>query len=237
MPRLPVSRSLHQPKQHDPIPMHFIRSALSDLPDERTESPPDELCSAAESAAHRRRDDVVLLRRVAGRDQLAFAQLYDRFSGPMFSLIVRIVRCHAEAEDILQDAFVIIWTRAASYRSELGSPFVWVAAIVRNKAIDRIRSTTRHRELIEADLRLRGEETDVPTAAGALAATENSRLVRSALGKLGDGEVRAIELAFFGGRTHGEIAVDLGIPVGTVKARIRRGLLKLRPALTRLEAV
>ena len=237
MPRLPVSRSLHQPKQHDPIPMHFIRSALSDLPDERTESPPDELCSAAESAAHRRRDDVVLLRRVAGRDQLAFAQLYDRFSGPMFSLIVRIVRCHAEAEDILQDAFVIIWTRAASYRSELGSPFVWVAAIVRHKAIDRIRSTTRHRELIEADLRLRGEETDVPTAAGALAATENSRLVRSALGKLGDGEVRAIELAFFGGRTHGEIAVDLGIPVGTVKARIRRGLLKLRPALTRLEAV
>ena len=216
--------------------MHFIRSAPSDLPDERTESPPDEGSSAAESAVQRQGDDVVLLGRVARRDQLAFAQLYDRFSGPMFSLIVRIVRCHAEAEDILQDAFVIIWTRAASYRSELGSPFVWVAAIVRHKAIDRIRSTTRHRELIEADLRLRGEETDVPTAAGALAATENSRLVRSALGKLGDGEVRAIELAFFGGRTHGEIAVDLGIPVGTVKARIRRGLLKLRPALISLEA-
>ena len=225
-----------QPKQHDPIPMHFIRSAPSDLPDERTESPPYESAPVAETAAHRHRDDVALLSRVARRDHTAFAQLYDRFSGPMFSLVVRIVRCHAEAEDILQDAFVIIWTRAAGYRSELGSPFVWVAAIVRHKAIDRIRSTTRQRELIEADLRLSGEETDVPTAASALAATESSRLVRSALGKLGDGEVRAIELAFFGGRTHGEIALDLGIPVGTVKARIRRGLLKLRPALTRLEA-
>ena len=216
--------------------MQLVRSAPTDLPDERTESPPGRRSWVADSAAHLRRENVVLLSRVARRDQLAFAQLYDQLSGPMFSLVVRIVRCHAEAEDILQDAFVVVWTRAAGYRPELGSPFAWVAAIVRHKAIDRIRASVRRRELLETDLRLQWEETDVVTAVGAIAATESSRVVRSALAKLGEGEVRAIELAFFGGLTHGEIAVDLGIPVGTVKARIRRGLLKLRPVLTELKA-
>ncbi len=216
--------------------MPFILSAPSDLPDERTESPPDDRSSAVDSAAHRRREDVVLLSRVARSDPLAFTRLYDRFSGPMFSLVVRIVHCPVEAEDILQEAFVIVWTRAGGYRPELASPFAWVTAIVRHKAIDRIRATVRQRKWVENDLRLQGEQSDPVTGAGALTEREKKCLVRTALAKLGEGEVRAIELAFFGGLTHGEIAGELGIPVGTVKARIRRGLLKLRPELTRLEA-
>jgi RNA polymerase sigma-70 factor, ECF subfamily len=180
-------------------------------------------------------DDAALLAGVARREETAFAALYDRFSRPLFALIVRIVRSRAEAEEVLQEAFWQVWERAADYRSELGSGFCWLVTIARRKAIDRLRANSRHLQRIENAQGAR-EEDDFITPAGLekLAATEWNAALRGALARLNVDERRAIALAFFDGLTHEEIAGALKVPVGTVKARIRRGLLKLKPSLARL---
>ncbi len=180
-------------------------------------------------------DDAALLLAVARRDEAAFSALYDRLARPVFSMIVRIVRSRAEAEEVLQESFWQVWERAPDYRAELGSAFCWIVTVARRKAIDRLRANSRHLQRIEE---AQGARTDdefaSPIALDQLSAGERSAAVRAALTRLGPDERRAIALAFFDGLTHEEIATALGAPVGTVKARIRRGLLKLKPALTRL---
>ncbi|MBI5771584.1 MAG: sigma-70 family RNA polymerase sigma factor [Verrucomicrobia bacterium] len=181
-------------------------------------------------------DDAALLHAAARRDEAAFAALYDRMARPVFSLVVRILRSRAEAEEILQEAFWQVWERAPDYRVELGSPFCWIVTIARRKAIDRLRANARHLQRIAAAQGARAEDDFVaPLGAESLGADERSAAVRAGLARLGNEERRAIALAFFDGLTHVEIAAALGTPVGTVKARIRRGLLKLKPALARLE--
>lgn len=179
-------------------------------------------------------DDVALLLAVARRDEGAFEQLYDRISRPAFALIVRIVRSHAEAEEILQEAFWQVWEHAPSYQPALGSPFCWIITIARRKAIDRLRANSRHLQRI-ADAQAAGAGADAvaPAVFEKFTGDERAGKVRAALTRIGVAERRAIELAFFDGLTHLEIAEALKQPVGTVKARIRRGLLKLEAALAR----
>ena len=163
-------------------------------------------------------DDASLLLAVARRDEAAFGALYDRMARPVFALVVRIVRSRAEAEEVLQEAFWQVWARAPDYSVELGSPFCWIVTVARRKAIDRLRANSRHLQRIADPQGARLEDDfAAPAALDALAADER----------------RAIALAFFDGLTHVEIAAALRTPVGTVKARIRRGLLKLKPALAR----
>ncbi len=183
-------------------------------------------------------DDTTLLQAVARRDEAAFAALYDRLSRPVFSLIVRIVRAPAEAEEILQESFWQVWERAPDFSPQLGSAFCWVVTIARRKAIDRLRANSRHLQRI-ADAQIARTDDDFAAPAGftRVAAGENHAAVRAALAKLGADERRAITLAYFDGLTHAEIATALHTPVGTVKARIRRGMLKLKPALARLREV
>ena len=190
------------------------------------------LCMTASPPAP---DDTALLLAVARRDEAAFAALYDRMARPVFSLIVRVVRSRAEAEEVLQEAFWQIWERAPDYRPELGSAFCWIVTIARRKAIDRLRANSRHLQRIEEAQGARVEDDFAsPAALDALAADERGTAVRAALAKLAPGERRVIALAFFDGLTHLEIAAAERAPVGTVKARIRRGMLKLKPALARL---
>ena len=180
-------------------------------------------------------DDAKLLQAVACRDEAAFAALYDRFSRPVFSLVVRVLRSRAEAEEVLQEAFWQIWERAPDYRPELGSAFCWVVTIARRKAIDRLRSNSRQLQRIEEAQGLRNDDDFIsPAGLEALAADEVGTAVRAALTKLNPDERRAIALAFFDGLTHDEIALAVRAPVGTIKARIRRGMLKLKPTLARL---
>ncbi len=182
-------------------------------------------------------DDISLLQAVAQRDQAAFAALYDRFSRPTFSLIVRVVRSTPEAEEILQETFWQIWEKAPSYQPELGSPFTWIVTIARHKAIDRLRANSRHLQRIaEAQAANTDATVTEPTAFANISTDERVVAVQAALGAISAAERRAIELAFFDGLTHLEIAEALSHPVGTVKARIRRGLLKLR-AVFKLQAV
>jgi RNA polymerase sigma-70 factor (ECF subfamily) len=180
-------------------------------------------------------DDAVLLQGVARRDETAFAQLYDRLSRPVFSLIARVLRSRAEAEEVLQEVFWQVWERAPDYRMELGSAFCWIVTIARRKAIDRVRANARHLQRIEAAQGMRNDDDLVsPAGLETLAADERGTAVRVALAGLSVEERRPIALAFFDGLTHDEIAGVLNAPVGTIKARIRRGMLKLKPALARV---
>jgi len=176
------------------------------------------------------RIEAQLLERIASGDREAFAALYDRYSGPLFSFAIRIVGSPAEAEDVLQDVFVQIWEKAGQFDGSQGKPFSWSTAMTRNKAIDRLRSLQRRSRLIDEATNA-AEPPSAQVETGNELNTDEATRVRSAVNSLPEEQKRAIELAFFGGKTHIEIAAILQEPLGTVKARIRRGMFRLREEL------
>ena len=174
--------------------------------------------------------DVELLRQIAGGNRAAFAQFYDRHSTLMFSVACKILSDQSEAEDVLQDVFVQIWEKAKNFDPKLGKASSWAAILVRNKAIDRLRASQRRSRLAEdagAEFILPDSDSANETAYG----HEKAKLIQTAIISLPDEQRRAIELAYFSGLTQNEISEKLSEPLGTVKARIRRGLLKLRDQL------
>lgn len=176
--------------------------------------------------------DADLLQRVAGGDEVAFAQLYDRFSPGLYSLVHRVLRDEKEAEDVVQEGFAHVWRRAETYDAARSSAFTWAVMIFRNKAIDRLRHRQRRARTLDgaATEALHFPQQDDRSAA-APAFREQQTAVRSALAQIPAEQKEAVELAFFNGLTHEEIAERLAAPLGTIKARIRRGLLKLRDFL------
>ena len=216
------------PAQHAPA---FAMRALRDL---RPMIPPPDAARPPESPDAAARDlDAALLARIATGDQAALAALYDRLAGLLTATARRILGDAAEAEDIVHDAFLVIWDKAADFDPARGSPLAWTLTLVRRRAIDRLRSRHRRGELLAAsapeDLGYHEPAGDSAPLAADLA--ERSTLVRSALSDLPAEQRRALELAFFSGLTHEQIARQLASPLGTIKARIRRGLLKLRETL------
>ncbi len=183
----------------------------------------------------RDRVDASLLDQIAAGDREAFAQLYDRFSSPLYSAALHILQDATEAQDVVHDAFVTLWEKAATYERSRGSAFSWAVTLVRNRAIDRVRMRRRRAELLAGsapeDLGY-GDGHDTSGADEAAVHSDEARLVRAAVATLPAEQQRALELAFFGGLTQEEIARKLSEPLGTVKARIRRGLLKLRETLS-----
>jgi RNA polymerase sigma-70 factor (ECF subfamily) len=172
-----------------------------------------------------------LLRRIAGQDRQALAEFYDQTAGPLFSTAIRILGDAHEAEEVIQDAFLQIWGKAATFDATLGAPFYWALSITRNRAIDRLRARQRRARLAEE---LHETAPDSPPFASPFQnalSEEDLAAVRSAVNGLPGEQRQAIELAFFGGMTHTEIAEALHEPLGTIKARIRRGMLKLRENL------
>jgi len=200
------------------------RDRMMTAPESATPEPPEE----------RQRVDAELMRRIAEGDKQAFADLYDRFSGPLYGAALRIVRDPTEAQDIVHDAFVTLWEKAATFETDRGSAFSWVITLVRNRAIDRVRMRRRRAELLAesapSDLGY-GGDSGPPSVEDAAALGDDAKAVRAAVATLPPEQQRALELAFFGGMTQEEIARKLAEPLGTVKARIRRGLLKLRDLL------
>lgn len=187
----------------------------------------------SDSPEERQRIDGQLLQRVARRDRRALAELYDRFSGPLYGAALQIVRDPAEAQDVVHDTFVALWEKAATFETTRGSAFSWAVTLTRNRAIDRVRMRRRRAELLEASVPadLGYDEAGPGHSGDAAAVGEEARAVRAAVAELPVEQRRALELAFFGGLTQEEIARKLSAPLGTVKARIRRGLLKLRDSL------
>jgi RNA polymerase sigma-70 factor (ECF subfamily) len=174
------------------------------------------------------------LARVASGDQTAFATLYDRLSGPLYSLAVRMLGDAAEAQDVLQDVFLQIWRRAANYDATQSSVFSWAILMTRGRVIDRLRARGRRLRVVVASiddgdyLPATADASVAPSGPDTVEGNEETERVRSIVNKLPAEQRQAIELAFFTDLTHQEIAAQLNQPLGTIKARIRRGLLKLR---------
>lgn len=174
---------------------------------------------------------VELLRRIARRDHQALAELYDQLAGVLFSTAVHILGDRREAEDVVQDVFVQIWTKAATFDAVIGSPFHWTLGITRNRCIDSLRTRQRRSRLLDEAIADAGlDPAPLAAAANALSPDELAA-VRSCVAGLPPDQEQAIAMAFFGGMTHQEIATTLNEPLGTIKARIRRGMLRLRDSL------
>lgn len=176
--------------------------------------------------------DEDLIARVAQGEALALAELYDRYSRPLFGLALQVLHDPREAEDVLQEAFVQVWKTSHRYEAKKGRLFGWLVTLTRNLAIDHLRKRQRQAKLTEAysaEPFAWSSVLDQPVRQ--IEGQERASQVRQALQTLPVEQRQAIELAFFGAFSQSEIAEKLSEPLGTVKARIRRGLLKLRAEL------
>jgi RNA polymerase sigma-70 factor (ECF subfamily) len=176
------------------------------------------------------RGDIALIQRIVLREEAAVADLYDRHGRLLFGLILRIVRDRSEAEEILQEVFVLVWTRADTYNVSLGPPAAWLVRIARNRAIDRLRSNAvRHRAAESAP-----QPGPVETPEAKASVSEQQRAVVRALESLPRDQRVLIEQAYYLGLTQSELADRFTLPLGTVKTRIRTGMLALREQLSQV---
>jgi len=168
--------------------------------------------------------DQALLERIAGRDANALADLYDRYAPVALALAGRILGDRSEAEDVLQIVLTRVWQEAGRYDASKGSVTSWLLSWVRNGSIDRLRRRDAHR-------RAALHSADQPTPEPAPDASEEREKVSRALADLPPDQRQVIELAYFDGLSQTQIAQKLGEPLGTVKTRMRLGMIKLRQAL------
>lgn len=174
-------------------------------------------------------NDVELLKAIAARDEAALAQLYDRYRVILFGLLVRILNSREEAEDVLQETFLQVWRRAADFDETRGRPFTWLVTMARSRGIDRLRTlAARERTAVAA---ARDEAEVISDAASDAFRSEQRALITSALDHLPDEQKQTLLLAYFDGLTQSEIAARLNAPLGTVKTRMRTGMMKLRELL------
>jgi RNA polymerase sigma-70 factor (ECF subfamily) len=173
-----------------------------------------------------------MIGRMAAGDEAALADFYQRFAPMLYGLALKIMRDEKDAEDVLQEGFVYLWRKAAAYNPQLNSPFSWAVMIVRNKAIDRIRVRKRLARIVErATVEFSDSAEADERSADEPVFSEQRAFVRAALAQIPREQRQAIELAFFSGLTHEEIAAQLETPLGTIKARIRRGMIQMRGLL------
>ncbi len=178
--------------------------------------------------------DISLLNRIAKRDQLAVGELYDRHAGYLYTFILRILRETAEAEDTLQEVFLRVWDKAESYNESLGNPLVWLTRIARNLAIDRLRSRLGQARRTEEDITTHAhlqsdEHSSSPEHFTEL--SQQQEFVVRALSNLPTEQRVLIDYAYFHGYTQSELAAHFKLPLGTVKTRIRSGMMELRRQL------
>lgn len=171
--------------------------------------------------------DAELVVRLQRRDPQALAELYDRYGRLAYSLIVRVVRDGALAEDLVQETFLRVWNRAQGFDAQRGALGPWLLAVARNRAIDYLRSASgRERNAMELD------DVDHPSLytdmERDILASDKARLIRAALEKLAPNQREVIELAYFEGLTQTEMAERMGQPLGTVKTWVRTALKNLR---------
>jgi RNA polymerase sigma-70 factor (ECF subfamily) len=173
--------------------------------------------------------DILLLKAIAARDEAALAELYDRYDRILFGLLMRILNNREEAEDVLQEVFLQVWRKAADFDESRGRPFTWLVTLARSRGIDRLRTLASRERVAEAGAREVTEE--ISDAATDAFKSEQRGLVSNALATLPDEQKRPIMLAYFDGLTQSEIARHLGAPLGTVKTRMRMGMIRLRELL------
>jgi RNA polymerase sigma-70 factor (ECF subfamily) len=179
-------------------------------------------------------DPLTTLMQRAGRgDQAAFADLYDGLAALVHGIVLRVVRDPSQSEEVVQEVFVELWRVAPRFDATQGTVTAWSATIAHRRAVDRVRSEQSARNRVEREMALPVDDHDVvaeTVVEDGYRAFERRR-VRRALDRLTDMQREAVELAYFGGHTYREVAVLLGQPEGTIKTRIRDGMIRLRDEL------
>ncbi|MBI3661706.1 MAG: sigma-70 family RNA polymerase sigma factor [Acidobacteria bacterium] len=178
-----------------------------------------------------RPDDAALMAELARGEQTALECLYDRYGRAVFSLALRITQHSGAAEEIVQDVFLQLWKSAPLYQPERGRLEPWLFTIARNRALDHLRLKREKQRRIEDTLEIEPGAVAVPNPEAYVDLQRRSEKVRAVVNSLPAEERRAIELAFFEGMSHSEVAAALAKPLGTVKSWIRNGLIRLREAL------
>ncbi|HZI63821.1 MAG TPA: sigma-70 family RNA polymerase sigma factor [Thermoanaerobaculia bacterium] len=179
---------------------------------------------------HDQSEDLHLLGRAAAGDRDAFARLFDRHGSVALGLLTRMLGERSSAEEVLQETFLQVWQQARRYEPRLARPRAWILMIARSRALDRLRSQSARERREEVVARWETASSG-PVGIRNLEQEERRRAVAAALDALPAEQRQAIELAFFGGLTHTQIAERLAVPLGTVKSRILLGMNKLRQSL------
>lgn len=174
-----------------------------------------------------------LLARIARRDRRAFEELFTRYSGILYATALKFLKDDADAQDVVQDVFIQIWDKAKLYDPAKGKPLTWALTLTRNRSIDRIRSIQRRSRLRDdfAKESSFDESGVLREALSEVDASHTAQIMREVVGQLPAPQRTVIELAYFEGLTQTEIAERLGEPLGTIKARARRALMKLKTSL------
>jgi len=175
--------------------------------------------------------DLALVRRLLQRDVNAFEELYDRHSRIVYGLVLRILQQASTAEEVVQDVFLQLWRNAAQYDTSRGPFLPWLLTLSRNRALDHLRLKSERQRRREDQTEELPAVVTVPDFESRLDEKRRALRVRELVGELQPQQRRAIELAYFEGLTHSEIAAKLQEPLGTVKSWIRNGLLKLKEGL------
>jgi RNA polymerase sigma-70 factor (ECF subfamily) len=177
-----------------------------------------------------------LLDRVARRDEAALKALYDLTSGKLYGLSLRVVRNNEWAEDALQDTFLQIWRTAPDYRASLSPPMAWLGLIVRSRSLDLLRRRKAEREHLTDEIDDAMADTlagDSPNPMDTSLASQQAWALHQCLGRLDNKQREVVSLAYLRDLSHGELATQLKLPLGTVKTWIRRGLDQLRNCMAR----
>jgi RNA polymerase sigma-70 factor, ECF subfamily len=197
---------------------------------------PKRRASEPDSPLHAVPDDAstvdvdTLLERVARGDRIAFAQLYDRVSGALYGLIRQVLRDPAQSEEVTQEVLLEIWRTAPRFDANRGSAKAWMMTMAHRRAVDRVRSEQASRDR-DDKVGARETQRDFDVVAEAVETRLEQQQVRRALDQLTDLQREAVELAYYGGHTYREVAELLDTPLGTVKTRLRDGLIRLRDTL------
>lgn len=181
-------------------------------------------------------DLIALLDRVAHHDHAALKELYERCSGKLFGLAVRVVSQREGAEDVLQEAFLTIWRVAGDYRASLSPPMAWMGLIVRSRGLDFLRRRTAERSHLTQELDEAIADTlagDSPNPMDTAHASEQAWALHQCLGQLENRQREVFSLAYIRDLSHSELSAQLKLPLGTVKTWIRRGLDQLRLCMAR----
>ncbi len=175
---------------------------------------------------------VALLREVAAQDPRALQRLYALTSAKINGVVNRIMRDATMSEEVLQDVYVNVWRKADTFNPEFGSPITWLASIARNKAIDRLRAERSRSFALDSLDDVEIVDPSMPAVERLIESQDGLRML-DCLALLDRDQQRAIRAAFFDGSTYDELARREGVPLSTMKSRIRRGLMKLRACLDR----
>ena len=183
---------------------------------------PDESAARANAGA--------LLERVAQGDQAAFSELYDILSPRVLGLIIRVLKDHSQSEEVTQEVFLEVWQTAARFDPTKGGAATWILTMAHRRAIDRVRSSQSSRDR-DTKIGIRDYAPDYDNVAETVEVRVEHERVSKALARLTELQRQAVTLAYYGGYSHSEVASILSVPIGTVKTRLRDGMIRLRDEL------